>query len=665
MRLLALGAVLLWWPWLGYGQRLGEPSLVWHTIHTEHFRVTFPEGLEGLAQEAAVAAENAYQYLLTRLDYAPSQKVDIVLCDATDTPHRELDVFQNRITICVAQANMAERFNPKFPSWVEQSVFALYAQFVSAHFVFGFSEVVRPLLGTLVLPNLKSSGLLAGIGEYLAEEALNTPPDIRSGIGGEHQFVRYLTERFGADLLQKWHRLQANDLWATLSLGFVSDHDRIFQRLTGKSFTQIVQEWKDLSPLPSPSRAQKAEDSKLLTIKRDIYKHSYLFGDLYLYDPQTHRETRLTEGARIYRAALFPDGQKILVAHYRWGDRGPVLALLDVKTKQIETLKEFPLHDYFIDSFAISPDGESIALSIWRRGGFQDIYLCQLSEESCRLTALTRDRALDLSPAFSPDGHFVLFSSDRDGSFKSYAYRLADSAFFEVTDAADPNEWKPVQIEPEPFPPWDGFPDTDYPITPYDPRASLEPKLVLPMVSSSSISVLTFGSDVLRQHLYSVLLGFNWKTLLPSYSVRYENRVLFASLEALITRDGLTAHQSITATLPLITRVSTRQSLSLFYRRDEVDLITHQIGLGWNGTWKIFQNWFEISLWAVTATRTGQRIWENSLGWRVGVTTDLAEKLRARVFVQKDGQFGAELELLALVRLGVLWNSHSIELYLR
>jgi len=52
--------------------------------------------------------------------------------------------------------------------------------------------------------------------------------------------------------------------------------------------------------------------------------------------------------------------------------------------------------------------------------------------------------------------------------------------------------------------------------------------------------------DRLRQHLYSVLLDFNWKTLLPSYHVRYENRVLLASLEALIARDGLNAHQSVT-----------------------------------------------------------------------------------------------------------------------
>jgi|GEM_PF-1459727 len=749
MRLVVALSLLLGLPWLAFAQRLGEPGLSWYTIHTEHFRVVFPNGLEGLAQEAVVAAEEAYQYLLAKLGYAPSEKIDIVLCDATDTAHRELEIFQSRITICVAQGDLAERFNPKFPSWVQQSVFSEYAQLVSADFVFGFSEVLRPLLGKLILPNFKSSKLLEGIGEYIAQEALSTPPDVRPGIGGEHRFVRSLEERFGSDFLKEWHRLRANDPWATLSLGLWSSDDGIFRRLTGKSLAQILADSANASVLthaPQPPSAgfhlgkPDASASGSLIIKREIHRHSYLYGDLYLYDPKTKRETRLTEGARVYRAALFPDGQKVLLARYRWGDQGPILSVFDLQTQQMQTLKEFSIHDYFIDSFAISPDGEQIALSIWRRGGFQDIYLLDLSPSPSPegggeflspsppaplpsegegstgvrglggvgvrsdLQPITRDRAVDLSPAFSPDGHFVVFLSDRDGSFKPYAYRLADGTFFEVDlspgpspegggeflspspPAPLPSEGEgstgvrglgglglgpQIQIEPEPFPPWDGFPDTEYLITPYDPRPSLEPKILVPLPGLSSLSLLTFGSDALREHLYSVLLGFNWETLQPSYFVRYENRVLLASLETLLRRDGNTAQQSVMATLPLITSLSTRQSLSLFYRRHEDEFISHQIGLGWNGSWKVSHNWLEVSLWAVTQTRTGQRLWENSLGWRVSVTAELNEKLRARVFAQEEESLalGVELESLigARLSLGLAWSikDQTVRLYLR
>jgi hypothetical protein len=690
MRLAVLLAMLFWLPWTTYAQWLGEPGLRWYTLQTEHFRITFPLGLEGLAHEAAVAAENAYQYLLKQFGYAPSEKTDIVLCDALDTAHRELDIFQNRLTICVAQGDMAERFNPKFPSWVGSSVFALYAQLASADLVFGFSEVLRPLLGKLVLPNLKSSELLAGIGEYLAEEALSTPPDVRPGVGGGHGLVRYLVERFGPDFLKEWHHLRANDPWATLTLGLWSDDEKIFRRLTSSPLSLPLSPRRERGD--RGVRGQRGAESGTLFIKHDIHKHSYLYGDLYLYVPKTKREMRLTEGARIYRAALFPDGQKVLLARYRWGDHGPVLAIFDLKTNRMETLKEFPLHDYFIDSFAVSPDGEAVALSIWRRGGFQDIYLLDLSPspsleergespfplgkglgDRSKLKPITRDRAVDLSPAFSPDGHFVLFLSDRDGSFKPYGYRIADGAFFEVIDASDPNGWKPVQLELEPFPPWDGFPETEYPITSYDPRPSLEPKILVPLPGASSLSLLTFGSDALRQHRYSVLLGFNWKTLQPSYSVHYENRVLLASLETLLRRDGNTAHQSVAATLPIITNLSTRQSLSLFYRRDEEEFISHQIGLGWNGSWKVFHNWFEVSLWGVTQTRTGQRRWENHLGFRLAGTTPLPLNLRGSIFAEwgegRSPLLGAELQFSpdVALRLGLLWDAErqSVKFYLR
>ncbi len=756
MRLVVLLATLLWLPWTTYAQRLGEPGLRWYTLQTEHFRITFPLGLEGLAQEAAVAAEEAHDWLSHELGYAPQNKVDIVLCDATDVAQRELEFLENKITIYVAQGELAGNFNPKLSSWVRQSVFVQYAQLVSVDFVFGLSEALRPLMGKTVLPNRKPLTLLEGLAAYLTEKTLRVPQDTRTAMElralvlaektvlPEHAgswFFRYLTEQFGPEIIREWHRLQANDLRATLTLGFLSDRDQFFRRLTGRSFAQIALDFQGwlreqfseqiekinaegvtastpfqprhwpLSPLREEQLASP-DGRKILSVKRDLQKHSYLYGDLYLYDLTTKRETRLTENARVYRAAFFPDGQKILIAHYRWGDQGPVLAVFDAQTRQVTPLKEFPLHDYFLDSFAISSDGENIALSIWRRGGYQDIYLlsavsCRLSADGCKLTAITRDRAVDLSPAFSPDGEYLLFSSDRDGVYNLYAYRMADGAFLRVTNMLtgafdpdispdrteiafvtyslqgyemrtmpfDPTSWRPVQIEPEPFPPWDGFPDTEYPITPYDPRPSLEPKLWVPLPWGNSLSLLTFGSDALEQHLYSILLGFNWQTLQPSYRVSYHNRVLLASLETLLERAGGRAHQSVTATLPVATSVSTQQSLSLFYRRDEEDSISHRIGLEWRGGWKIFQHWLEFSLGAVTQTRTGQRRWENHLGFRVAGTTPLPLGLHGSIFAEwgegftRSPLWGVELKFSpdVALRLGFCWDAErqSVKFYLR
>jgi len=53
--------------------------------------------------------------------------------------------------------------------------------------------------------------------------------------------------------------------------------------------------------------------------------------------------------------------------------KSPDLAALELETGKISILKEFP-DDTIIDSLDLSPDGKQLVLSLWKRGGFQDIY---------------------------------------------------------------------------------------------------------------------------------------------------------------------------------------------------------------------------------------------------------------------------------------------------
>ena len=80
---------------------------------------------------------------------------------------------------------------------------------------------------------------------------------------------------------------------------------------------------------------------------------------------------------------------------------------------------------------AWDPSGDRLALSVWKPGGFRDIHV--LDAQGRQLRALTWDRASDADPVWSPDGAWLLFSSDRDGIWNLYAYRWDDGAFFRVT----------------------------------------------------------------------------------------------------------------------------------------------------------------------------------------------------------------------------------------
>jgi hypothetical protein len=72
-----------------------------------------------------------------------------------------------------------------------------------------------------------------------------------------------------------------------------------------------------------------------------------------------------------------------------------------------------PLPDVHWTQPAVSPDGRWIAAARWRSGAYLDVVI--LDGTGQVVVEVTRDRAMDLAPAWSPDGRTLLWTSDRNG----------------------------------------------------------------------------------------------------------------------------------------------------------------------------------------------------------------------------------------------------------
>jgi hypothetical protein len=151
-------------------------------------------------------------------------------------------------------------------------------------------------------------------------------------------------------------------------------------------------------------------DDALLVSQLELDDPYRLFGDLYVFG-LGGAQRRLTHGARLGQPSVLPDGTSAIAVEEGGGTNA--LVRVDLETGEVTRLVE-PRPDAHWAFPSISPDGRWIAATLWLPDANHDVVV--LDARSGAVAAeVTRDRAIDMGPRWSPDGRWLVWASDRTG----------------------------------------------------------------------------------------------------------------------------------------------------------------------------------------------------------------------------------------------------------
>jgi hypothetical protein len=134
------------------------------------------------------------------------------------------------------------------------------------------------------------------------------------------------------------------------------------------------------------------------------------YADLYVMDLGGATE-RITRGERLEQPSVAPGGTWAAAVQNVDGTNG--LVRVDLGSGSVSPLVT-PRADVHWAFPRVSPDGRWIAATRWEPGAYQDVVILD-AETGREVHRLTRDRAVDLAAAWSPDSRWVVWSSDRTG----------------------------------------------------------------------------------------------------------------------------------------------------------------------------------------------------------------------------------------------------------
>jgi Tol biopolymer transport system component len=430
----------------------------WRVLETEHFLIHYyPEEREAIT-DAARMAERAYSRISQVLGHQFREKKPIILFAS------RADFAQNNIF-----GDLGEGVGGVTEALRHRLILPLTGDYHSFEHVLAH-ELVHEFQYDILSRGRAGQNLqvmaqldlplwfMEGMAEYLSigpEHSLTDMYMRDAAVNGTIPTVRQMLERpdrwtpyrFGHALMR-----YIGDRWGDVAIGAILQSvpnvgvERALRRELGMTTEQLGDEWREAmqarylpmlaslqrplqfsAPLLTPRRtrgeiflapALSSDGRYVAFLANGDPKRGDIFIDLWLGDAQTGKRIKKLVGSTLdanfeelrllYSQSSFSnDGNRLAFTAQRAGR--DVLYVINVRDQKTIQRMDLPLEG--VTSPSWSPDDKRIVFS-GSKGGITDLYI--VNSDGSNLRQLTDDRHGDLQPAWSPDGNWVAWASERN-----------------------------------------------------------------------------------------------------------------------------------------------------------------------------------------------------------------------------------------------------------
>jgi WD40 repeat protein len=154
--------------------------------------------------------------------------------------------------------------------------------------------------------------------------------------------------------------------------------------------------------------------------------------DVFFYDFELKKETRLTYGLRAKNPAVSPDGKYLAFVFYEDGTANIGIAELSGSNRidKFKNLTNFKNGEQ-IYNLSFSPDGKKIVFDYLLKDN-RDIGIIDVESQTFQSPIATQHD--ERNPIFSTDGSKIYFSWDRNGVFNIYEFDIATGEIMQLTN---------------------------------------------------------------------------------------------------------------------------------------------------------------------------------------------------------------------------------------